>query len=476
MSVPEPSRLGVALAALGAAGVGAALIPGNRPGLGVAITAVAVTGVVALALRQPTGERIVYLTLGTSLALPSALLSAAWVVAPGLIGAVALLALAATGGTDWERIRGALPRVVGRLASSQPFLLTSVVPALPPARRWGAVARGGLLALGGVVLFGGRFVSADRAFAQITRDVLVGWDLPLLGARLVTLGGLAALAGALVLATPAFAALTPEPVSLRARLGIHERERPLSFRPAEWTVPLVALNLLFGLFVAVQLTVLFGGHDHVLRTTELTYSEYARQGFSQLLAVAALTLGVIAGSARWAARETPAHDRLLRALLGLLCGFTLVVLASAMRRLGLYEEAFGFTRARLAVDLAILWLGGVFALIIAAGLTGRLRWLPVAVVIMTSASALSFALSNPDGRIAARGVERYESTGNIDLVYLSTLSSDAVPALLRLPEPLRSCALASVGDRVEGGDGLGSWNLSRSHAGSLLDARTLRGC
>jgi hypothetical protein len=166
----------------------------------------------------------------------------------------------------------------------------------------------------------------------------------------------------------------------------------------------------------------------------------------------------------------------LKALLGLLCGFTLVVLASAMRRLGLYEEAFGFTRARLAVDLAILWLGGVFALIIAAGLTGRLRWLPVAVVIMTSASALSFALSNPDGRIAARGVERYESTGNIDLVYLSTLSSDAVPALLRLPEPLRSCALASVGDRVEGGDGLGSWNLSRSHAGSLLDARTLRGC
>ena len=56
--------------------------------------------------------------------------------------------------------------------------------------------------------------------------------------------------------------------------------------------------LLFALFVAVQLRVLFGGAAYVQRTTGLGYGEYARQGFVQLLAVAALTLTVIGVAAR----------------------------------------------------------------------------------------------------------------------------------------------------------------------------------
>ena len=51
-------------------------------------------------------------------------------------------------------------------------------------------------------------------------------------------------------------------------------------------IPLTLLDALFLAFVIVQLAVLFGGHDRVLRTTGLTYAEYARSGFWQLLAVA----------------------------------------------------------------------------------------------------------------------------------------------------------------------------------------------
>ena len=72
------------------------------------------------------------------------------------------------------------------------------------------------------------------------------------------------------------------------RRGSEEPSEPRALRRlsrAEWVIPLALLDALFLAFVIVQLAVLFGGHDRVLRTTGLTYAEYARSGFWQLLAV-----------------------------------------------------------------------------------------------------------------------------------------------------------------------------------------------
>ena len=135
---------------------------------------------------------------------------------------------------------------------------------------------------------------------------------------------------------------------------------------AEWLIPLVALDLLFAAFVAVQFAVLFGGDRHVLETAGLGYGEYARQGFLELLAVAALTLGVIVVAVRHAREDR----RLLRLLLGVLIALTGVVLASALKRLGLVEDAYGFTNVRFAGHAIVFWLAAVFALVGAAGLSG----------------------------------------------------------------------------------------------------------
>ncbi len=75
--------------------------------------------------------------------------------------------------------------------------------------------------------------------------------------------------------------------------------------PWEWALPLVLLDALFLAFVAVQIFVLFGGHDHVLRTAGLTYAEYAHQGFWQLVAVAVLTLAVVMTAVHAAATPQP---------------------------------------------------------------------------------------------------------------------------------------------------------------------------
>jgi hypothetical protein len=197
-----------------------------------------------------------------------------------------------------------------------------------------------------------------------------------------------------------------------------ERKRRLG--RVEWVIVLGALDALFAAFVAVQLAALFGGHDFVSETAGLTYADYARQGFGQLLAVAALTLAIIAVARR--------DDRGVRWLLGGLCVLTLVVLASALKRLGLYEEAFGYTRLRVSAHVAILWLGAIFALILAAGATRRPGLLPRAVVAVTAAFLIAFAASNPDLRIARGNLAR---GGELDGSYLNGLSADAAPALER---------------------------------------------
>ena len=132
-----------------------------------------------------------------------------------------------------------------------------------------------------------------------------------------------------------------------------------------------------------------------------------------------------------------------------LCLLTLVVLASAFKRLGLYEAAFGFTRLRFAAHAILLWLGAIFVLVLVA----RAAWLPRAALAVTGATILLFALADPDRRIAEHNVERYERIGH------------ARPRLRRPPERRRDpgARWASSAGTIEP-DGLGGFNLARARA------------
>jgi hypothetical protein len=150
----------------------------------------------------------------------------------------------------------------------------------------------------------------------------------------------------------------------------------------------------------------------------------------------------------------------------------LVIVASALSRMWAYEQAYGFTQLRLLVSVCELWLGVVVLLIMVAGidLRRRSRWLPGAVVGTAVAALIGIAVLNPDRFIAERNVTRYATSGTIDVSYLGTLSADAVPALMRLPEPLRACALDGIYRDLfsDPGDEWRQWNYGRDHARDLL--------
>jgi hypothetical protein len=311
-----------------------------------------------------------------------------------------------------------------------------------------------------LVVFGALFSSADRIFASYVPRL----NVDLLPGQVVV-----GLIVGLVTATFAHLALEP-PGWSDLRLP-----RARAARRAEWLLPVVALDAMVLSFVLVQVGALVGGHDYVQRTAGVTYAEYARAGFAQLVAATALTLVVVGVAARRAPRTSDVDRLISRAALGVLCVATLGVVASALRRMDLYVEAFGLTRLRLLVVVGEITLGALLVLVLVAGIRWRAGWLPRAVVQVVAVAMLGLAVLNPDALIVRHNATAELQSG-LDVGYLDGLSADAVPAVDELPEPLRTCLLRRI--EVPPPDGLVSWNLGRQRAqqvradgaGLLLDA------
>ncbi|MFF1452747.1 DUF4153 domain-containing protein [Streptomyces sp. NPDC058274] len=413
--------------------------------------------------RRPRAWTLVWGVGGLALLAVPALRDADWPSFLAVVAAIALSSLALNGGRSWISV---LLSPLGMFNS----IVTGPVWGWRGLRERSGGARGSVgpmlraLAVTAVLLlvFGALFAGADAAFADLLGDLLP--DASVSGGPwhvvLLALGLVCALAAAHTAAAPVHWDRAEIPAG-RARGRV------------EWALPLVVLAVLFAAFNAVQLAVLFGGYDAVLEQTGQTYAQYARQGFWQLLLVTVLTLLVIVVALRWAPRDGSRDRTLVRGVLGTLCALALVVVASAVRRMDMYVEAYGLTRLRVSVVAGELWLGLVIVFIMAAGVWGA-RWLPRAVAASAAAGVLAFGLASPDALIAERNVQRYADTGTFDLGYARGLSADAVPALDKLEEPLRTCALRSLADGLADRDApwyATSWGEARARR--ILDERPL---
>ncbi|OZD08476.1 hypothetical protein CH275_04805 [Rhodococcus sp. 06-235-1A] len=421
----------------------------------VALVGAALTGVVGVVVLGHSAFGVLITTVvfvAVVLAVRSGRLSL-WEWA-GVAGVLALASVSAVREAEWiVTMSTTLAIVVGAVVLSRAWTWTGIalgaaLPVSVPMRvlRWtgrGAAsvdlegprpARIGMVAFVTVVLcvvFAALFGAADRRFADALAAVVPEFDVESLVGR--TLVFVLTTAGALAVAyialhPPRFDRLAPSP------------RRTL--RLWEWMIPLGAVVALFTVFVGFQVPTLFGGQGHVLTTEGLTNAEYARQGFWQLLAVTVLTLLVIAVTVIKAGRIARRDRIALRALLGALCVLSMVIVASALHRMSLYEEQYGYTTLRLFVTAVEWWLGSVFVLLIVAGVRMSGRWLPRAVGVGAVLTVLALAALNPDAYIARHNVERFEQTGRIDTSYVGGLSADADAELERLPDYVRPCVQA----------------------------------
>ena len=321
-----------------------------------------------------------------------------------------------------------------------------------------AVLRGVGLALPLLVVLGLLLASADVVFAGFFQ----WWSPVTVITHAVLLGvGAWGMAGLLRLTS---AERPPAVPVLPFRLG-----------HVEATVVLGSLLALFTAFAVAQVVAISGGGRHVLETAGLTYAEYARTGFFQLLAVAGITLVALVGLRAVTDLRDPGHRLRFTVLAEAAIALTLVIVVVALRRLGLYQDAYGLTMLRLYSSVFAVWIGAVLVLAGCglAGLAAGRAWLFGAAMVAGLALLLGLNVVNPEAVVVRHNVDRAVKTQKVDPGYLAELSDDAVPALVRslprLSEPARGEVLAAVcaGSRPST-DGWAATNTSRRRA---MDAR-----
>jgi hypothetical protein len=330
------------------------------------------------------------------------------------------------------------------------------LPRGPQARQAVAIGRGFLLATPLLLVFGALFIAADQVFQGIVTDAVPNGEQLLSHVLLIVAFGWVA------------AGLLREYL---VRRESHEAATTPAFTlgGTEVAVVLALLNLLFLGFVVVQVRYLFGGSSLVEERTSLTYAEYARHGFFELVTVAALVLPLLLMADWLLRRERRRDDVLFRVLAGILLILLGVVMASALQRMRLYHREYGLTELRVYTTAFMLWLAVVLAWAAVTVLRSRRDLFAVGALVTGFASIFVLHALNPDALIARTNVER----PNLDVYYLMRLSDDATPALVdalpSLSPDLRAQLESELARRSDESQDWRTWNWSRSRAQAAID-------
>lgn len=198
-------------------------------------------------------------------------------------------------------------------------------------------------------------------------------------------------------------------------------------------VVLVSVILLFVVAVFIQARYLFGGGANI-SDYGYTYSEYARRGFFEIVAVSFMTMSLVVGLKIITKRDSLQQENYFRGLNASIIGLTLILLVGAFERLSIYVDAYGFTRLRLETRVFIVWLSLLFLVLIYDLFQPKLKWFWVGAIVVTLGYVMTLNVMNEDRFIANYNIDRFERTGKIDIYYLTALSDDAIPVIVPLLE------------------------------------------
>ncbi|WP_158263852.1 DUF4153 domain-containing protein [Deinococcus arcticus] len=331
--------------------------------------------------------------------LVSLILGAAFVRFPGL-------GRAAPGGLLGALVTGGLRFVYGPLVLLERFPWARLRPTGDRGQHLGRVGVGLALAAPLLLVFGALLASADARFAQALSGL---WrpaqELDTLLASGLTLALWCAFAGGLTY--PALMALRPTffaPRNAAGRLGLVEVGVPLG-----------------------------GGLPE-----GQTYAGYIRRGYTELMAVAFLTLSVLLGAH---GLSTPGTRRRvpLRALNAAVLLPLLVILASAAQRWGLYTQAYGLSPIRVLGAAFLVWVTVTLGWLALCLWRDRPERFAFPALLLGLATLLGTTALNPGALIATHNLHRQTAAVTNDLrrtpqrvgVWdLLNLGAGAVPAIV----------------------------------------------
>lgn len=194
-------------------------------------------------------------------------------------------------------------------------------------------------------------------------------------------------------------------------------------------IVLFSILFVYTVFTAIQFQYLFADSGDL--PYGLSYTYYARRGFFELLFLSGVNIFIILLVVNLTQDESGLWVNLTKVFCCYLCLITFILLISSFYRMWLYNADSGLTRLRFlvlgflvfeAVGLLFTFIYIIkpqFSIISIYLLIGLTYYLALNIVPM-------------DSIIAKSQVDRYFATGNGDIQYAVSLSSDAAPQISRL--------------------------------------------
>lgn len=192
---------------------------------------------------------------------------------------------------------------------------------------------------------------------------------------------------------------------------------------------LLLFNIVYILFIAVQFKYFFSG------TLEdgLTYAEYARRGFFELLFVTLINLSI---SIAVITLTKTVYGLLKKAICLAMTVLVLssgVLLVSAIMRISMYEDAYGFTFSRVLAHSFMIFLMVILAYTLVKIWLEKLSLFHF-YFIASLIYYVGINTANLDKIVVDKNMARFETTGKIDIPYLNSLSSTGILGLIELHE------------------------------------------
>lgn len=326
-----------------------------------------------------------------------------------------------------------IARPLGFAAESRRLPAEHSFPSEKRSNQLWPILRGVVIALPVVAIFASLLSSADPIFANRLENLMDLFridNLPEYIFRLVYILILAyALSGTFLYAAQKSDEKVEEKTWVSPFLGFTES-----------TIVLGSVVLLFLAFVIVQFQYFFGGQANI-SIEGYTYSEYARKGFGELVAVAFFSLLLLLGLGAITRREVESQRRTFSILGVGLVGLVLVMLIAAFKRLVLYEAAYGFSQLRTYTHVFMIWLGVLLVAVVVLEVLHRERAVGLAMVLAALGFVISLNVLNVDAFIVRQNIQREirsttdkifaEGRADLDAQYFVDLSEDAIPPLVR---------------------------------------------
>lgn len=210
------------------------------------------------------------------------------------------------------------------------------------------------------------------------------------------------------------------------------RKAPQSFFAAFLTV----ISVVYVIYLLSQTAYFFSAFTgHLPSGVKITVTEYAREGFFEMMKIAVINFCLIAFSVLFAKRTKGKITGIIKALDIFLCVFTIIISSTSLSKIILYMNRFGLTQKRIYVFVFDIVLIIAFLCVIVRFFTEKFPYMKVIISSVCIALTL-LGFVGTDKFICDRNADLYLSgkLQNIDTEVMRNMSPSSVEALVAIAE------------------------------------------